>query len=184
MHASICDLLADLVQNAIEADAHSIDLELREGSNHIEAKVSDNGKGMDQLTLSRARDPFFSEPGKHKRRVGLGIPFLYQIAEQTGGEAEIKSTPGKGSCVKFCFDSTHTDLPPLGDVATTLLQLMSFDRDFDFQVKRSRNGYAYQVSRSELIDALGELKSSDSLLLARTYLRNQEMTLNEDVNNG
>ena len=184
MHASLCDLLADLVQNAIEANSTVIGMTLQQTHNRLSLRIADNGKGMDTDTLRRASNPFFSEPGKHRRRVGLGIPFLYQLAEQTQGNADITTRPGKGCTVELNINSSHIDTPPLGDVAGALLQMMTFEGDYDLQVERTLDDATYSVTRAELIDALGELQTSDSLILARTYLTNLEQTLNEDANHG
>ena len=90
MHATICDCLADAVQNAIEAGATRIEAVLEEDDEAVRITVRDDGKGMDGATLARVWDPFFTEPGKHaRRRVGLGLPLLRQMAEATGGEVSI-----------------------------------------------------------------------------------------------
>ena len=82
MHATICDCLADTVQNAIEAGATRIEVRLEEDAEAVKLLIRDNGKGMDDATLARVWDPFFTEPGKHaRRRVGLGLPLLRQMVE-------------------------------------------------------------------------------------------------------
>ena len=87
MHASVCDIITDLVQNAVEAGAKRVELDVATGPERVSVRVSDNGKGMDAATLKRVSDPFFTEAGKHDhRRVGLGIPLLLQTAEASGGE--------------------------------------------------------------------------------------------------
>jgi signal transduction histidine kinase len=75
VHASVCDLLADLVQNAVEAGASQVTVEVDTDRDAVRVTVTDNGKGMDQTTMSRAMDPFYSEAGKHDwRRVGWAFP--------------------------------------------------------------------------------------------------------------
>ena len=95
MHASVCDTIADLVQNSIEAGASQVELDVYTGPDTITVKVADNGKGMDAATLAKVVDPFFSEAGKHDhRRVGLGIPLLRQPADAVNGKVDIQSEPG------------------------------------------------------------------------------------------
>ena len=80
MHASIADIIADTAQNAIEAGAARIQVELTEDGKMIRVAIRDDGKGMDEATQRRAFDPFYTEPGKHdKRKVGLGLPILKQV---------------------------------------------------------------------------------------------------------
>ncbi len=179
MHASVCDILTDLVQNAIEADASRVEVEVATDPDTIRARIRDNGKGMDADTLAKAKDPFYSAPGKHDhRRVGLGIPLLMQTAAAVGGTAEIRSEPGKGTTVEFALDARHLDTPPLGDLPATVLGLMTFSGAYDLTVKRATPSDGYTVSRSDLTDALGNLEEADNLILARAYLRSQEDNLN------
>ena len=175
MHASVCDIITDLVQNAVEAGAKRVELDVATGPERVSVRVSDNGKGMDAATLKRVSDPFFTEAGKYDhRRVGLGIPLLLQTAEASGGEAKIASEPGCGTTVEFWLDAKNLDTPPLGNLPDTVLGLMTFPGDYDLRVKRSVPGDGYEVSRSELADALGDLESVANLSLVRDFLKSQE----------
>ena len=179
MHASVCDIIADLVQNAIEADATRIEVDVATGPAEIKIRIQDNGKGMDARTLAKAKDPFYSEPGKHaRRRVGLGLPLLMQTAAAVAGTVDIQSAPGKGTCVAFTFDARHLDTPPFGDLSETLLGLMTFSGAYDLILTRATPTDRYTVSRGELIDTLGNLEEIDNLILARDYVSSQEENLN------
>ena len=179
MHASVCDTIADLVQNAIEAGASQVELVVDTGPDAIRVRVADNGKGMDQATLAKAADPFFSEAGKHDhRRVGLGIPLLLQTAEAVNGRVDIQSEPGRGTTVEFTFDARHLDTPPLGNLPETVLGLMTFCGAYDLVVRRQTPAGGYSVSRRELTEALGNLEEPSNLVLAREFLRSQEQDLN------
>lgn len=178
MHASVCDTIADLVQNAIEAGASQVELDVYTGPDTIRVRVADNGKGMDKATLAKVADPFYSEAGKHDhRRVGLGIPLLLQTAEAVNGRVDIQSEPGKGTTVGFTFDARHLDTPPLGNLAETVLGLMAFPGAYDLILKRETPSDSYTVSRRALAEALGNLEESGNLLLARDFLRAQELDL-------
>lgn len=178
MHATICDYLADLVQNAIEAGAACIDVELAENNEQLMIGVTDNGKGMDAATQARIWDPFYSEPGKHdRRRVGLGLPLLRQAVEATGGTLVLDSAPGRGTALRFSFPARHVDRPPLGDLPGTLLGLMAHDGDYELTLARSCMNRAYAIRRSELVGALGDLREVGNLVLAREFLRGQEADL-------
>lgn len=178
MHATVCDIIADLVQNAIEAKAKRVELSVATSPEKIEVAVRDNGKGMDAATLKRAVEPFYTEPGKHdKRKVGLGLPFLYQTAEQAGGAVDIKSEPGVGTRVHFTLDARNWDVPPMGDLPETVLELMAFGEGYDLSLERSTPTDRYTVSKGELAEALGGLKDAGTLGLARDYLKSQEENL-------
>ncbi|NLC82893.1 MAG: ATP-binding protein, partial [Lentisphaerae bacterium] len=56
MHATLCDYLADIAQNAIEAGASVIGMDVTENDGQVMVKVTDNGKGMDAATQARLWD--------------------------------------------------------------------------------------------------------------------------------
>ncbi|MGB7036761.1 MAG: PAS domain S-box protein [Xanthobacteraceae bacterium] len=62
--------------------------------------VQDSGDGMDQWTLERAMEPFFTtkEPGKG---TGLGLPMVHGLAEQSGGRFILKSQPAQGTTAEL-----------------------------------------------------------------------------------
>jgi signal transduction histidine kinase len=59
--------------------------------------VSDNGKGMDQETLNRVFEAFFTTKRKGN---GLGMSLCYSIIEGHGGTIEINSVLGEGTQVQ------------------------------------------------------------------------------------
>ena len=183
MHASLADILADLVQNSVEAGAGFIEVVLEESPERICFEINDNGKGMDQATLEKASDPFWTDGIKHPgRKVGLGIPFLLQTAQQCGGRADIQSAPGKGTTVKADFPARHLDLPPLGDLILLWVQCLSMDGAYQMNIRRVRRTSdgtesSYVVDRAELSDVLGGLDDAGALGLLRDYLTSLEAAL-------
>lgn len=176
MHYTICDVVLDLIHNSIEAGATLVELSLIEDARTITVVVKDNGKGMDAETLKRVKDPFFTDGEKHTaRKVGLGIPFLVQMAGQVQGTWNIDSEPGIGTTVSFSLPSQHIDLPPVGDIPSCLLSAFCFSEHADIAVHRFRDGNeAYSVKRSEILDAVGDLTDAQALLLAKQYLESLE----------
>jgi hypothetical protein len=139
---------------------------------------------MDEETLARATDPFATNGVKHAaRRVGLGLPFLVQAVEMTGGEFAIDSRLGEGTTVRFAFPAGHIDTPPLGSPAETLLVALRFPGSYELIAERECTGPkgngGYVVRRSELRDALGDLEDAESVVLLRRFLRSQEDAIQE-----
>ena len=144
--------------------------------------IRDNGCGMDSEELEKAQDPFYSDGRKHRhRKVGLGLPFLKQAVDLADGRFRIESEKGRGTVLSFGFDLNHLDSPPLGKVENAFLQILLFEGEQEVTIFRSlrrKGGYdRYELKRSELKEVLGNLEDSESLLLAREYLRNQEENL-------
>lgn len=180
MHQSLSDIILDIVQNAIEAGSRRTLLEINERDGSFAVVVSDTGKGMDEEELRKAGDPFYSDGIKHPgRRIGLGLPFLAQAAEQADGSFELSSRSGQGTVVSFAFDLANLDSPPVGDLAAAIRQAFAFDGDYELTVTRRLGAESWTVSRSQLHQALGDLETSASLALLDRYLRSQEEALRD-----
>ena len=64
--------------------------------NYLVLRVSDTGTGMDEETLSRAMEPFFSTKGIGKG-TGLGLAMVHGLAVQSNGTLRLRSKPGAGT---------------------------------------------------------------------------------------
>jgi hypothetical protein len=171
MHHTLCDYLLDITQNGVEAGANSLTVSLFESEKKIEMKVEDNGCGMSEDTLKKAIDPFFTDPKKHSaRKAGFGLPFLIQATETCGGEFSIKSKEGEGTTISCFFDAENIDTPPIGNIAITVVTLMTLAEEYELLFERKTKNDEYQVSRSDLLEALGDLQTASSLKLAKDYL--------------
>ncbi len=70
--------------------------------------VADTGRGMDDTTIGKIFDPFFTD--KFTGR-GLGLPVLLGIVKASGGGVTVKSEPGRGSIFKAFFPLCPTAVP-------------------------------------------------------------------------
>ncbi|MBM7061923.1 PAS domain S-box protein [Pseudomonas sp. UL073] len=62
--------------------------------------VQDNGEGMDEATLARAVEPFYTTKGVGKG-TGLGLSIVHGLAEQLGGKLRVLSRLGVGTTVEI-----------------------------------------------------------------------------------
>ncbi|MEL7538908.1 MAG: ATP-binding protein [Pseudomonadota bacterium] len=66
--------------------------------------ITDNGDGMDDETLARAMEPFFSTKKTGKTSgMGLGLSTVYGFMRQSSGNVEIESIPNQGTTVHLLF---------------------------------------------------------------------------------
>ena len=79
--------ITDITANSIRANASEIGLSVEEQDTRIVIRITDNGSGMDAETARRVTNPFYTT--RTTRKVGLGLPFLIQNAEQTNEIKEI-----------------------------------------------------------------------------------------------
>lgn len=129
--------ILDIVENSIRARAKNILILFkfqREGDGLV-IEIIDDGAGMDQELIEKIKNPFHTT--KEGKRFGLGIPFLKQSAEETGGFLEIESKKGKGTKISAFFHRDHIDMKPLGDIENTLKILRATNPEIkiDFEVE-------------------------------------------------
>jgi signal transduction histidine kinase len=95
----------NLVINARDAMAGSgtgtltISTRMAEGG-MLELAVRDTGSGMDEQTLERATDPFYTTKPVGKGS-GLGLSQVLGTVQQLGGRLDIASAPGTGTTVRM-----------------------------------------------------------------------------------
>lgn len=87
------------------------DLELPAGD-YVEVEVRDTGTGMDQETLRRAIDPFFTTKPVGKG-TGLGLAQVYGSTRQAGGTIRIESKLQQGTTVRIYYPRTDQPVQSL-----------------------------------------------------------------------
>ncbi len=179
MHYTLCDLIADLTQNATEAGSTIIKVDFLETPEKLTVIIQDNGKGMNADTLKRVKDPFYTDGIKHpNRKVGLGIPFLMQTAMSTNGDWDIKSEEGIGTAVSMSFDLSNIDTPPIGNIQGLFRQILILPGDYELIITRKKQSdkgtLDYTLAKTELLDILGGLETISDLALLGDFLESQE----------
>jgi PAS domain S-box-containing protein len=130
---------------------------------YVRLQVADTGHGMDEATLSRAVEPFFSTKGVGQG-TGLGLSMAHGLATQLGGALTIASQLGKGTQVSIWLpesdecpaasDGTHDPQRSLWAGTALLVD----------------DEACIRVSTAEMLNALGfavrEASSAESALAA------------------
>ncbi|MCC8018102.1 MAG: ATP-binding protein [Lachnospiraceae bacterium] len=174
--------ILDIAQNSIVADASLITITVDEATEGhlLRTEIADDGKGMSEETLASVVDPFFTT--RKTRNVGLGIPFLKQEAESTGGVFRMESEPGKGTVVTAIFCTDHIDCMPLGDVNATIHALITMNPQIDFCYRRIVNDRSFELNTREMRQILGDIPfdTPDVSLFLKEYLESNEAELEHD----
>ncbi len=145
--------ILDIAENGVNAGADEISISIDDSGDRLLLSVRDNGRGMTEETVKAVVNPFYTT--RTERRVGLGLPFLKQLAELCGGVFSVSSEPGRGTQVTASFLKTSIDVPPLGDVPSTLMTLFIGYPGIAWKYIHRRNEKEFSVDSMELREALG-----------------------------
>jgi signal transduction histidine kinase/CheY-like chemotaxis protein len=77
---------------------------------YVVLTVADTGTGMDEATLARATEPFFSTKQAGKG-TGLGLSIMQGVVTQSGGATRLRSRLGHGTQIEVWLPRAHT--PPV-----------------------------------------------------------------------
>lgn len=132
--------ILDVLENSVEAGATQVGLRIEEdlAADRLTIEIVDNGKGMDEETVARVLDPFFTT--RKTRHVGLGLPLFAAAAERCNGALHVESEAGRGTRVVATFQHSHIDRAPLGNIGGTLLTFLMTERQIDLH-------YVHRVDR-------------------------------------
>ena len=124
--------ILDVVENSIEANASKIEIKIVENKNNdlFAIEIKDNGNGMNEKTINKVLDPFYTT--RTTRRVGMGLSLLAQAAKESNGTFEINSKVNLGTEIKASFQNSHIDRKPIGDMKNTLITLMISHPEINF----------------------------------------------------
>ena len=75
---------------------------------YVRITVSDTGTGMDDSTLAKATEPFFTTKGPGKG-TGLGLSMIHGLTVQSGGMLRLSSRLGEGTTVELWLPQAESD---------------------------------------------------------------------------
>jgi two-component system sensor histidine kinase RegB len=102
----VARVLTTLIKNALDAsdEGAGVEIAVTTTAAALAFAVRDSGRGMDEATLARAGEPFFTTkpPGAG---FGLGLFLARTFVEQWGGQFSLSSEPGRGTLAAVSFTS-------------------------------------------------------------------------------
>jgi anti-sigma regulatory factor (Ser/Thr protein kinase) len=165
--------ILDIAENSVNAGADRIEIHIIEDQDKdsISLEIIDNGMGMDEETVKKALDPFYTT--KKIRRFGFGLSLLSEAARTAGGTFSIESKKGEGTEVRAHFQHSHIDRQPLGDMAQTLITLIMGSPGIDFLYIHRKERREYRLDTAEIRTQLGDvpLNSPQVLKILREDLK-------------
>lgn len=169
--------ILDVAKNSVTAGATRIQIDVSESETRLTITISDNGCGMTPEFLSRVTDPFTTT--RTTRKVGLGLPLMKMEAQMSGGDLTIDSKLGEGTTVTTWFDPGNIDMPPLGDLVSSIITLIQGSPDIDFVFTHSKNGQSYTLDTGEIRAIMGDISLSEPEVLSwlTEFLSENESTL-------
>ena len=81
---------------------------------YVRILIADDGVGMDEVTLAKATEPFFTTKGPGKG-TGLGLSMVHGLAAQSGGLLRINSQPKLGTTLELWLPMATTAVPAAVD---------------------------------------------------------------------
>lgn len=167
--------ILDIAQNSIVAGSTLTEIVVNENTKEktLLIGIYDNGCGMTEEQVQNVIDPFFTT--RTTRKVGMGIPLFKMACEQTGGSFKIDSQKGVGTRIEALFKTDSIDFTPLGDIASTIVTIVSMNNDKEFLYKRVLDDKEFVFSTVEIKKILGGVPLSEPSVMnwIEEYLNEQ-----------
>ncbi|MBE6814267.1 MAG: sensor histidine kinase [Ruminococcaceae bacterium] len=167
--------ILDIAQNSISAGASLTEIVVNENTKDktLLIGIYDNGCGMTEEQVKSVIDPFFT--ARTTRKVGMGIPLFKMSCEQTGGKFTIESEKGVGTKINALYKTDSIDFTPLGDIASTIVTIVSMNADKEFLYRRVLDDKEFIFSTVEIKKILDGVPLSESSVMnwIEEYLNEQ-----------
>ena len=101
IHHELRSMLGNLINNAIEANATAINVELSDRGTVLLLKITDNGSGIPSELIDKVTQKGFS----HGKMNGSGLGLHHALEQMTSwnGRLKIESKNGKGTTIQLLF---------------------------------------------------------------------------------
>ena len=149
--------ILDIAENSIRAGATLVEIIINEDEkeNLLSIEINDDGSGMSKEEIKKVFDPFYTT--KTVRRIGLGIPLLSEAAQRAGGNLHLDSIKGEGTKLTATFQLDHLDRQPMGNILSTIRNLIAGNSSVDFIYKHRHNDRRFSLDTREIRKEIGDL---------------------------
>jgi anti-sigma regulatory factor (Ser/Thr protein kinase) len=147
--------ILDVAENSTRANASLVTVlvNVSTAADTLKVVIADDGCGMTEEQVQKVTDPFFTT--RTTRKVGLGVPFFKMAAESSGGSFNIVSEVGVGTTVTAVFGLSNIDRMPLGDISSTMHNLIIYHPETDFFYRYTVDDREFVLDTREVKDMLG-----------------------------
>lgn len=168
--------ILDLGQNSIRANAKLVKIELmvEDEKDILSLMIEDDGCGMDEDTMERALNPFYSS--RATRNIGLGLPFMKELSELCNGSFRLISKVNQGTRLEVTLQKSHWDTPPFGDIGEAFMLLVQAKSEIDF-LFHYRHKTDFYVDTREVKSQLADVSIAEFEILM--WLKEY---INENIN--
>ena len=169
--------ILDVAKNSVTAGATKIGILVEETPVRLTITITDNGCGMTPEFVRKVTDPFTTT--RTPRKVGMGLSLMKMEAQMSGGDLSIESTVGEGTTVTSWFDPGNIDMPPLGDLTSSITTLIQGSPDIDFVFTHRTPAGEYTLDTGEIRQIMGDISLSEPEIIAwlTDYLHENESNI-------
>lgn len=169
--------ILDVAKNSVTAGATRIEITVAETPERLTITITDNGCGMTPEFVRQVTDPFTTT--RTTRRVGMGLPLMKMEAQMSGGDLSIESQLGQGTTVISWFDPRNIDMPPLGDLTSSVTTLIQGSPDIDFIFTHQTPNGEYTLDTGEIRTIMGDIPLCEPEVIAwlTDYLHENESNI-------
>ncbi len=175
--------ILDVAENSTRAGASLVTIlvDVSTAEDTLKVVIADDGCGMTPEQVRKVTDPFFTT--RTTRKVGLGVPFFKMAAEAAGGSFSIDSEVGRGTTVTAVFGLSHIDRMPLGDICSTIHNLIVYHPESDFLFRYTVDGRSFTLDTREFKEILGGVPLNEPEVSAyiKEYLTENKQETDKEV---
>lgn len=107
---ALTSAITNLLNNAVQAGATKLGIQVEAQAREVCLRVLDNGRGIAAEQLPRICEPFFTT---RSQGTGLGLAVVQSVVQSHQGRLDVSSVEGKGSCFTLYLPLEHVQTPML-----------------------------------------------------------------------